>query len=261
MALLSPRGTVLHCDFRPGMAHKRPVVLANSLGTDLRMWSDLIAQLPDEIPVLSWDKRGHGLSGGVASDIATHAADCADLMDAFGLQGALVCGVSVGGMIAQALAASRPDLVAGLVLSNTAPRIGTPEKWASRIDGVTANGLDATADQILEQWFPAEFRRSSPAVVAGYRNMLVSTSTEGYLSVCAAIRDADLTADTRGIGRTTLCVAGSDDGATSASLVREMSELIKGAKYVCLDGVGHLPPIEVPGVFADLLREAYERLA
>lgn len=259
MTFLKPRDAVLHCWFRPGAEDARAVVFANSLGTDFRIWDEVIAALPKDLSILTYDKRGHGLSGGQAEDIDTHVQDCADLMDAFGIAHATVCGVSVGGMIAQGLAAKRPDLVAGLLLSNTAPRIGEADTWNERIAGIRDNGLEPVADAILERWFSARFRRERPVDLHGYRMMLARTPVEGYLATCAAVRDADLTDSTGRLSVPTICLAGSDDLATPPGLVEDMAERIEGAEYRCLDGVGHLPSIEAPDRVSSLLLEILER--
>lgn len=243
------RGRIHHFTLREGSS-KIPVVFVNSLGTDLRIWEEVIARLPSDLTILAYDKAGHGLSEGGVDSIAEFAADLAALMDAKMLKGVLVCGVSVGGMIAQALAAHRPDLVAGLVLCNTAHRIGTPEAWRDRIAALDTTGLEPMANGIMERWFSPAFRRSSTEVVAGYHTMLTRTPIAGYRAVCAAIRDADLTNATSKITCPTLCVAGGDDQATPPTIVEEMSSLITGARYISYDGVGHLPCIEVPGRLA-----------
>lgn len=249
-----------HVRYRTG-TNARAVVFANSLGTDLRIWEDVIEGLPSDIPTLTYDKSGHGLSEGGTGTIEDFASDLSNLMDALGLRDALICGVSVGGMIAQALAAARPDLVAGLVLCNTSYRIGTADSWNERIGTLNEVGLEPMADGILERWFANRFHDERPDFVSGYRMMLTRTPKDGYRAVCAAIRDADLTQTTSRLTCPTLCVAGSDDQATPPDLVKAMSNLITVSGYICLDGVGHLPCIEVPGQLAAILREQLERLA
>lgn len=236
------------------------VVFANSLGTDLRIWDRVIEGLPGETPILTYDKSGHGLSESGAATIADYASDLASLMDALSLRDAMICGVSVGGMIAQEVAAARPDLVSGLVLCNTSHRIGTPENWAERIAALDTIGLQGMADGILERWFAKSFRAEQPDLVSGYRMMLTRTPRDGYRATCAAIRDADLTQSTGRLTCPTLCVAGSDDQATPPEIVMAMSGLIQDAEYVCLEDVGHLPCIEVSDQLAALVCKRLEAL-
>ncbi|MEJ6396010.1 3-oxoadipate enol-lactonase [Gymnodinialimonas sp. 2305UL16-5] len=256
---LRANGRVHHYRFRAGLG-ARAVVFANSLGTDLRIWDKVIEGLPSEVPILNYDKSGHGLSEPGAVTIADYASDLASLMDALMLRDAMICGVSVGGMIAQALAASRSDLVAYLVVCNTSHRIGSSESWAERIAALDKTGLEDMADGILLRWFAKPFRDEHPDFVAGYRMMLTRTPKDVYRATCAAIRDADLTQSTSRLTCPTLCVAGSDDLATPPDIVMAMSGLIQGAAYVCLEDVGHLPCIEVPDQLAALLCKRLEAL-
>ncbi|MGX9353986.1 alpha/beta fold hydrolase [Roseobacteraceae bacterium S113] len=216
---------------------------------------------PPDTPILTYDKSGHGLSEAGALSMADFASDLASLMDELGLRDTMICGVSVGGMIAQALAAARPDLLAGLVLCNTSHRIGTPEIWAERIAALDKSCLEEMADDILDRWFTQTFRDECRDLVSGYRMMLTRTPKDGYRAVCAAIRGADLTQTTSRLSCPTLCVAGTEDKATPPEIVRTMSDLIHRAEYVCLEDVGHLPCIEVPDQLAALLCNRLESLA
>lgn len=238
------------------------LVFSNSLGTDFRVWDRVAARLAGRFRLIFYDKRGHGLSEAPAGpyQIADHVGDLAGLLDELGVRGAVICGLSVGGMIAQGLAAARPDLVRALVLCDTAHRIGPPASWAQRIDAIRAGGIDALAEPILERWFSAAFRAARPAEVAGWRAMLTRTPVEGYLGTCAAIRDADLTEQAKAIAVPTLCLCGAEDGATPPALVRSLAELIAGARFTEIEGAGHLPCVEAPervvAAMTDFLKEA-----
>lgn len=253
MSFATLDGVALHYRHLPGAA--TPVVFLNSLGTDFRIWDEVIARLAPGTPTLCLDKRGHGLSdeGPVTMDLLV--ADVAALMDHLGLGPALLCGVSVGGMIAQGLAAARPDLVSGLVLCCTGARIGDAEGWNARIETVRRDGIAAMAETILERWFSARFRAERTAALAGYHNMLTRTPAAGYAAVCAAIRDSDLTETTRRLRLPARCIAGAEDRATPPDLVRALAALISGATLEVLPGCGHLPSIEAPEAVARAIRE------
>ncbi len=233
------------------------LVFSNSLGTDFRIWDAVARAFAPSHTVLLYDKRGHGLSelGTAPATIASHAADLAGLMDALGLGPAAICGLSVGGMIAQALAAARPDLVRALILCDTAPKIGTPESWNTRIAAIAQDGLSSLLDPVMERWFTPAFRRADNPDYAGYRMMFARQSGEGYAATCAAIRDADLTDEARRIAVPTLCVVGDQDGSTPPDLVAAMAALIPGARYEVISGAGHIPCVEQPAALIALMRD------
>lgn len=235
----------------------RPVTLVfvNSLGTDFRIWDEVVGHLPDHIGTLRHDKRGHGLSDAPADpySLDDHVGDLSALIDHCGIERAIVVGVSVGGMIAQGLALARPELVTGLVLCDTGACIGTRQMWDDRIAAVHQNGLESIADAILQRWFSEHFRRHRQTDLAVWRTLLIRTPDHGYAGTCAALRDADLRDLAGNIDVPTLCLCGDEDGATPPELVRELAALIPGARYQEIDQAGHLPCIEQPVVLADAI--------
>jgi 3-oxoadipate enol-lactonase len=247
-------GVVLHVqDLGPA---ERPVlVFSNSLGTDFRIWNDVVARLGDQFRIVLYDKRGHGLSelGETPYRIADHVADLAALLDELAIEGAIVCGLSVGGLVAQGLYASRPELVSGLILSDTAHRIGSAALWNDRMAAIEKGGIASIAEAILERWFSKDLRDNDPVALAGWRAMLTRTPEAGYLGTCAAIRDADFTEEAGRIAVPTLCIVGDQDGATPPELVRQTADLIPGARYQVIAGAGHLPCIERPAEVARLI--------
>lgn len=259
MPFVTLNGVTLHYRYHPGAGV--PVVCLNSLGTDFRIWDGVIAGLSADVPVLCLDKRGHGLSDEGEITMTLLVADVAALMDHLGLSHAVICGVSVGGMIAQGLAAARPDLAAGLVLCCTGTRIGDAEGWNARIDTVRRDGIAAMSEAILERWFSTGFREAETAALAGYRNMLTRTPTAGYAGVCAAIRDTDFTDQSARLALPASCLAGAEDLATPPDLVAALAETIPGATVEILDGCSHLPCIEAPEAVARVIREMTGALA
>lgn len=231
------------------------VVFANSLGTDLRLWDAIMPLLPKEACYLRYDKRGHGLSDCPAGQwqMSTLAEDIAALMDHLGLKDAIFVGLSIGGMIGQALAVMRMDLVRGLVLSNTGAKIATQQIWQDRIDTVNAHGIEALADATMARWFSDKFRKTADMHL--WRNMLVGQRSGGYAACSAAIQRTDLKEATSGLRLPALGIAGTEDGATPPDLVRETLALIPGSDLRLIRGAGHLPCVETPETYAHILTE------
>jgi 3-oxoadipate enol-lactonase/4-carboxymuconolactone decarboxylase len=247
---------VFHVDARLASG-RRSLVFINSLGSELGIWDQVAGDLGTHWGILRYDKRGHGLSSDVSANeiaIADHANDLALLLDEHGVKQAVICGLSAGGMIALDLADRRPDLVAGLVLADTAHRIGTAEIWNSRIQAIRNSGMDGIADAVMERWFTLQFRASRKAELHGYRAMVARCPAKGYAATCAAIRDADLTETARRIRVPTLCMTGDADAATPPDLVRELAALIPKARFEIISQAGHLPCIEQPAAMIRLIR-------
>ncbi len=231
------------------------LVFSNSLGTDFRLWDQLMPHLPKGLRLIRYDTRGHGLTSAPEGDyfMGDLVADAAALLDHLGVKNCIFVGLSIGGMIAQGLAAERLDLVRGLVLSNTAAKIGTPAMWHDRMEAVRKGGIKALEAAILERWLSSRWRRENPFELAGWRHMLCRTPVDGYLGCSAAIAETDLFESTARLTLPTLAIAGSEDGSTPPDLVRETADLVKGSKFHLIRGAGHLPCVEQPEEYAAVL--------
>ena len=230
-----------------------PIVFANSLGTDLRLWDKVLPLLPAGLRIIRYDKRGHGLSDCPKAPYTMGALvrDAERLMDMLSVKDALFVGLSIGGMIAQGLAAKRMDLVRAMVLSNTGAKIGTREMWDQRIRGVETGGIESLADAVMERWFSKAFRETDE--LALWRNMLVRQPADGYAGCGAAISGTDFYASTAQLRLPTLGIAGDEDGSTPPDLVRETVDLVPGSQFHLIRRAGHLPCVEQPVEYAEVL--------
>ncbi|KIN73610.1 3-oxoadipate enol-lactonase [Sulfitobacter guttiformis] len=236
-----------------GPADGAPVVFANSLGTDMRLWDPILPLLPEGLRVIRWDKRGHGLSTVPDGPYSMGAliSDCEKLLDHLDVKECVFVGLSIGGMIAQGLAVKRLDLIRAMVLSNTAAKIGNPALWDERIAAVKSGGIESLADAVMERWFSDAFRKTPELEL--WRNMLVQQADDGYAGCSAAISGTDFYTPTSGLRLPTLGIAGSEDGSTPPDLVRETVDLIPGSQFHLIRRAGHLPCVEQPEEFASVL--------
>lgn len=233
----------------------QPVVLVHALGTHLGMWDDLLPHLPQSLRLLRLDLRGHGTSDVPPAPYAmgTLIRDVERLMDHAGFKDAVILGLSVGGLIAQGLATKRLDLVRGMILSNTAARIGSTEMWHARILAVRQGGMAAITEATLERWFGRGYRTRGD--IGKWREMLLRADPEGWCGAAAAIAGTDFYTPTAALRLPTLGIAGDRDGSTPPDLVRETVGLIPGSRFRLIRGAGHLPFVEEPQVYAHAVTE------
>lgn len=256
MQFATLNGITLHYRTAGDLRRQPTIVFANSLGTDFRIWDDVVAELSGDFAMLLYDTRGHGLSdvGRTPYTIDDHVADLTALLDHVGARHATICGLSAGGQIAMGLAAGRPDLVQALILCDTAHKIGDRAFWNERIAAIEQAGIASMADAIVARWFAPTFAAEHPAVFAGCRAMLCRQPADGYVANAAAVRDCDLTAAAARIACPTHCFVGEHDQSTSPAIVRSLADLIPGAGYTVIPGAGHLPCIERPAALAEHIR-------
>jgi len=234
-----------------------PVLLfSNSLGTDLRMWEPQLTELKRNFRVLRYDARGQGQSTVSAGpySIEQLAQDVIDLLDELRIQTASFCGLSMGGMVGMMLAQKFPERLQKIVLSNTAPKIGTADTWNTRIETVNASGMKAVADGILERWFTPVFRAGASPEFEATRQMLLETPPVGYVACAAAVRDMDQREGIAAIRVPTLVISGARDPVTPPADGCFVAAKIPGAQYVELPAA-HLSNIEAAGLFNEAIAE------
>lgn len=233
-----------------------PLVLSNSLGTNLHMWDNQVPELAKRFRVIRYDTRGHGKTDAPQGPytFAQLGEDAIALLDALKLPRVRFCGLSMGGMIGMWLARHAPSRIERLVLCNTAAKFGMPEIWNQRIATVRASGMKAITGSVIERWFTKDFREKSPQEIDPIVEMLHTTKAEGYAGNCAAIRDVDQRWPISGITAPTLVIGGKHDPATPYEAAELIASRIPGAKLVGLDAA-HLSNIERPEAFSRALND------
>lgn len=231
------------------------VVLLHALGTELAIWDEVVPLLPAGCRILRFDQRGHGLSDVPEPPYAMGALirDAERMMAHFGLRDAVVVGLSLGGLVAQGLAVKRLDLVRGMVLSNTAAKIGSAAMWGERVAQVEAHGLVDYTPGAMERMFGRRWQE-----VAGMprvRAMLEGMDARGWVGCASAIAGTDFYTPTARLTLPTLAIAGALDGTTPPDLVRETADLILGSRFHLIRGAGHLPMVEKPVEYAAAVGE------
>lgn len=249
-------GVTLHYQVISAPDDKPTIVFSNSLATDFRIWRDCVVRLVGECSIVMYDKRGHGLSdvGKTPYKLDDHVNDLAGLMDHLGINNAVVCGLSVGGLIAQGLLYLRPDLVRAMILCDTAAKIGNDVMWNERIGMVREGGLEALVEGNMQRWFTGDFHANRQDDLAGYSNMFLRTPVEGYVGTATAIREADLSAAAVEVKIPTICIVGEEDGATPPDLVLGTAKLIPDSRYEVIKGAGHIPCVEQPEILVEIIK-------
>ncbi len=237
-----------------------PLILLHPLGFDLTVWDAVITDLDPALRIIRHDHRGHGKSdvppapytmGGLVRDTER-------LLDHLGVKDAVCVGPGMGGLVAQGLAVKRLDQIRGLVLSNTAARIGHATHWQARQDSVRAHGMGHDIDARMAGLFSRTFLALGAA--RQWRERLLACDVEGYAGCAAALAHADFYTPTAGLTLPTLAIASNNDAVTPADLVRETADLVTGSQFHLMRGPGHLPFVEAPAEYAGLVMGFLHRI-
>lgn len=230
------------------------VLLMHSLGTNLHVWDTQVDSLARGFRVVRFDLRGHGLTeaGAGPCTIDELAADALAVLDACGIAVAHVGGISIGGMIAQAVAARAPARVTSLILCGTALAFPPPELWRTRAATVRAEGIAAIADATLARW-------ATPAYLAspggrGLREILLRTHPESYAAAAEMLAIADVSQSTRQLRVPALVLVGELDPATPIAAAEALRDAIPGAQLTVIPRTAHIPLVEAPEAVTTAIR-------
>jgi 3-oxoadipate enol-lactonase len=229
------------------------VILSHSLGCSLSMWDPQVDALVPHFQVLRYDIRGHGRSEATVGPYTPEllAKDAIALLDALKIDKVHWIGLSMGGMIGQAVALNYSDRLKSLVLCDTTAVI-PPEAqplWQERIDAVRGKGIESQMEPTMERYFTRSFLKSNPPTLGAIRKQFLATPAEGYLGCVEAIRRLNFLDRLSKITIPSLIMVGEDDPGTPVSASRAIHEKISSSKLVIIQSARHLPNVEQPGAF------------
>ena len=233
------------------------LILLHGLGSSMLVWpEEMCAGFVDRgFFVLRMDHRDSGLStvlpDGARYTLEDMAGDAVAVLDAAGCDRAIVCGYSLGGMVAQAAAAAFGERVAGLVSisSHTGePGVGDPTPEA--LAALTAPPAATISEQIevdlfgYRIWSSPDWRNEEAEreyLERSYRRAWHPDASVRQFK--AAARSGSRAGALRSLDVPTLVIHGSADPLITPDAGRRTAELVPGAEYLEIDAMGHeLPP-------------------
>ena len=239
------------------------VMFAHSLGSDHSIWAAQKSALAGRHTVIVYDLRGHGQTTATpgAYDFDTLAQDAIALLDTLQIDKATFVGISLGGMIGQALALKAPDRLHKLVLADTTAAY-PPEAqalWPERIRQIEAAGLEPLVAPTLERWFTQPYRAAHPEIVARIGGLIRHTPPAGYIGCCHAIAALNFSDRLASIKTPTLVLVGEQDAGTPPAMARALAAEIPSAQLEIIANAAHLSNIEQAVIFNQLLTNFLER--
>lgn len=240
-----------------GRAGAPVVVLSHSLGSSLEMWNPQVELLSSHFRVLRYDTRGHGASDAPPEGYSLEdmAQDAIGLLDALQIDAVYWVGLSMGGMIGQALALNHADRIQRLVLCDTAAVIPDEAQpiWQERIDAASQEGLHVLVEGTLERWFTPAYYESNPPEVQLIRKLFLATPLAGYLGCSEAIRNLNYLDQLSEINIPTLIIVGEEDFGTPVAAAEAIHARISNSNLVILPSAAHLSNVQQTELFNEAL--------
>ena len=246
-------------ELRGSTRRRRPwLVLVQGMGLDRHGWQPVLGKLGRRFRLVLVDNRGSGRSDRPAGAfaVADLAGDVVAVLDAAGVARAHVLGASLGGMVAQELAITRPERVDGLVLACTTP--GWP--FAYPMPAASLRLIAATADLAAGEALRRHTENALSARTVQHRPELADrlVRLQGVRPTDLGVLSAQARAGARYAGQLrqarirarTLILQGDADRVVDPRNARLLAKRIPGARLVTFTGLGHLLFWEDPDGFA-----------
>ncbi|MDR3485536.1 MAG: alpha/beta hydrolase [Bradyrhizobium sp.] len=231
-----------------------PLVFLHGIGGAARAWRGQLAFFGDRFRTIAWDMPGYGGSAPLpAVGIASLADALQDFLPQVGAIRPVLVGHSIGGMIVQQLLAKNPRIASAVVLAQTSPAFGKPDgDWQKAFIGARLGPLDR--GETLASLAPSLVQElvgdaPDPRGMELARDCMAAVPEATYRATMLALMGFDLRSALKDIAVPTLLLSGSRDNNAPAPMMAKMASYIRFAKYVELDGVGHLANLERPEAF------------
>ena len=245
------------------------LVLVHEGICDSRMWDEQWDRYAESFRVLRLDLRGFGRTP-IGPGPYAHARDVIETLEQHGFDSTGLVGVSLGGRVALEVALVRPELVSALVL--VAPGLPGHQwseelraQWAKEEAAFEAGDLDAAVEVSLQTWVDGP-RRSPEQVDPALRARVAEMQRRAYELQRDLTEDEeellveDLPQRLPDVSVPTLILVGEEDQPDMHAIAARLEREIPGARSGSIAGTAHVPSMERPREFDELvlpfLREA-----
>jgi 3-oxoadipate enol-lactonase len=247
-----------------------PVLLLHGFPFDHAMWAGQ-DPLADDVRLIVPDQRGFGRSAGPPpASIAQLADDAVALLDALHVaEPAVICGLSMGGYVAEHVASRHPHRVRALILVDTKLEADTPEARAAReklAATVARVGQEAVAEAMIPNLLArSDAGRARSGRAAGeelLRRLIHATPVATITAALAALAARpDMVEPMRAVTVPVLLVVGAEDTITPPDCMERAERVFPRPRLLIMPHCGHMAPLEDPDTFNAAVREFLREVA
>lgn len=255
------------------------LILLHGFGASTFSWREVMRPLSESYTVVAFDRPAFGLTErplpGEWEGRSPYSPEAQvdllfGLMDALGIEKAVLVGNSAGGTVSLNAALANPERVQGLVLVDAAvygtggspawvrPLLQTPQM--DRLGPLFVRSISTRGmDLLTTAWHDPE--AITPEINAGYRKPLQAENWDvGLWQLTKTSRASDMADRLGELQMPVLVVTGDDDRIVPTDESIRLAGEISGAELVVFENCGHVPQEECPGVFLGAVKPFLQRL-
>lgn len=254
-------------EYQPGQADGPTLVLLHGFPVDHRMFDRMATYLTPRARVLGVDLPGLGESRKFLPDNASMQASARSVMESLEISAAsplVVAGLSMGGYVAQAIAAEFGDHLAGLILLDTRMTADAPVARENRLK-VAATALEQGSSEIVAGMalatLGAESRGNRPELVEFMQDLIADQTGAGVAWSQRAMADrVDQTTTISNFAGEMLVIAGDQDEISPPDVMAEIARAARHGLFEIVADAGHMTPVEQPAAVAHLINTYLDRV-
>lgn len=263
--------TTLLSTVASGTSTRGSIVFVHAFPLDHRLWRHVLESPPAGFLAVAVDLPGFGstpldaIGGRSGYDMDIVADLIVQTAKSQGIERAVFAGCSMGGYACFAVLRRYPEMVAGLLLSDTRATADTDAAREGRrqlIAAVDAAGIAAVAESMPGRLLGETTARNNPQLIDEVRSIITEQDPDAVAGALAAMADrrdsSDLLAS---IEIPVTVVVGSEDALVPLEEAEELASAIPGSELEVLDSVGHLPALESPDEFNKVVGRLADRVS
>lgn len=227
-----------------------PLLLIHGLLSDLTCWKYQIDDFSKHFRVITVDLKGFGKSTKPKEEykVHSHATDLYHFLQKLDIQQSHLCGLSMGGMVAEVFTIKYPQYVRGLVLADSAAMIAD-EAVGDRLSLIASHDMNWVAN-----WGVKKITRlASPEAVNHIREMIRRVKKEDYRLALLSTAGFNIANYLKRIQNPTLIIQGEKDETVPMWHAEQLHNWIPNSTFIVLEGASHMTPVENPDKFNQLV--------
>ena len=241
-----------------------PILLIPSIGCPKEFWDPVTAELESHYRVIAIEVRGHGDSDVPPTPFTMDdlADDVIEMLRALTAdQKAIVGGCSLGGQVSQGVGVKAPELLHGIVISNTGYLRNDKIREVMEARALAAEkGMPAAIWTTLNRWYNEAYQKAHPEHVVLAHDWLMNADPIVHAWGWRAIKRLDYAERLKSLKVPALAIAGGNDQSSGPAEVEAMSKAIPNCMFRECKGAGHLSPLEQPRAYAGYIKEFADRV-
>lgn len=228
-----------------------PILFLHGIGGNATNWDPQVAGLSDRFRCIVWTMPGYGTSPALDDLTFPALADAAArLLDHLGLDQAHICGLSMGGYVAQEMALRHPERCKSLILMCTSPSFGKPGSdfnnnfLAARLEPIDAGKRPADfAEKLVDGMVGPNATAVTKATLIASMGAIGPDAYRAALNCLVTFNRKD---DLAGITCPVQLIAGEEDNTAPAKVMASMAKVLPDVRMETIPGAGHLANLEAP---------------